>query len=244
MSDVKLAENMAAARREHLVPGKEIHLRGLRGSSFCEVGLITSADPGRAVANIWNTAGVFDPTPEQADALDVNAIATENGAACAWLSPVRHWMSDRLDVREAGRDKVFGEITGTWTGFTSAAALMEAGDEDSYVPGYMYRHGSVTFGRGRQVYVLDAPDGEVFVMQSAARPDDTAADERELAHLSRYLDLPAGWGFRAETLDEDMEVSSNPENLAHILHDDLRNVYLGSDAGRAFTMLAPMDSLR
>jgi hypothetical protein len=243
MSDVRLEEEMTAARREHLVPGREIHLQGMAGCRFCEVGLITRIDPDTAVANVWNTTGVSDPAPELAGALDGDAIASENGAAGAWLSPIRHWMPDRLDVREAGSDKTFGQITGTWTGVTSDTALMETGDQGAYLPGYIYRNGSVTFDRGRQVYVLDAPDGEVFVMQSAALAADTADGEPGFAHLGRRLDLPAGWGFRAEILAQDLAVSSNPDNLAHVLQDDLRNVYLGSDAGRAFTLLAPQDSL-
>lgn len=47
--------------------------------------------------------------------------------------------------------------------------------------------------------------------------------------------LAADWGFRTELLDEDLKVSSNPEVLTHVLHDNLHNVYQGSDAGRAFS---------
>ena len=32
-----------------------------------------------------------------------------------------------------------------------------------------------------------------------------------------------------------MEVTSNPDNLAHVLQDNLHNIYQGSDAGRAFS---------
>jgi hypothetical protein len=52
---------------------------------------------------------------------------------------------------------------------------------------------------------------------------------------SPALDLPAGWGFRAEMLDQDLGVSSNPDNLVHVLRDNLHNVYQGSDAGRAYS---------
>jgi hypothetical protein len=243
MTKVTLEQIMTAARDEHLVPGREVHVQGMRGSRFCEVALLTGADQDNAVANIWNTTGVHDPTPEEADAIDGDTIARENGAVQAWLSPIRHWISDRLDVREAGEDRVFGGITGTWIGVAGAAALMHATVQDSYRAEYVYRNGSVTFDSGNQVYVLDAPDGEVFVMQSVAWHQDVPLGEHDLAHLSRRLRLPAGWGFRAEVLDQDLEVSSNPDNLAHVLQDDLHNVYLGSDVGRAFSLLAPPDSL-
>ena len=45
------------------------------------------------------------------------------------------------------------------------------------------------------------------------------------------------------TLDEDLEVSSNPDHHAHVLQDNLRNAYQGSNTGRAFTRFCQQDSL-
>lgn len=243
MTEASLEQNMTAARHEHLVPGREIHMEDMRGFRFCEVGLITGTCADNAIANIWNTTGACDPTTEQFDALDAGTIADENGALRAWLNPVRQWMFDRLDVREAGDDRTFGGITGTWMGVASAAILLQGTVQGSYIPGYAYRNNSFTFGRGSEVYLLDAPDGEVFVLQSITRHWDPTLSEDNLTHLYRRLDLPGGWGFRTEILDEDLEVSSNPDNLAHVLQDNLHNVYQGSDVGRAFSRLLPQDSL-
>lgn len=80
-------------------------------------------------------------------------------------------------------------------------------------------------------------------MQSSARHWDPTLSEDNLAHLGSRLDLPGGWGFRAEMLDRDLKVSSNPDNLAHVLQDNLHNVYQGSDAGRAFSLLCRKDAL-
>jgi hypothetical protein len=241
MTEASLEQNMTAARLEHLVPGREIHLQDMRGQRFCEVGLITGTSQDNAIANFWNTTGACDPTPEQFDALEPDTIARENGALRSWLSPVRHWMFDQLDVREAGDDRTFGDITGTWLGVAGAATLAQDAVGGSYDPGYVYHHNTFTFtyNKGSEVYLLDAPDGEVFVMQSFTRHRDPALSEDDLAHLYYRLDLPAGWGCRAETLDQDLEVSSNIDNLAHVLQDDLDNVYQGSDAGRSFSDLWP-----
>lgn len=244
MTEASLGQHLAAARREHLVPGREIHLRDARGSRFCEVGLITGTGQVNAIANIWNTAGACDPTPELFGALDADDIARENGVLRAWLNPVSSWMIDRLDVWEAGVDRTFGGITGTWIGVADAATMMPATVLDSYHPGYIYRNATFTFDRGSEVYLLDAPDGEVFVMLSFTRHWDPTLSEDKLAHLGGRLDLPGGWGFRAEMLDQDMEVStSKHDNLAHIVQDNLHNVYQGSDVARAFSQLLPQDSL-
>jgi hypothetical protein len=243
MTEVSLEQNIAAARDEHLVPGREIHMQDMRGFRFCEVGLITGTSQDNAIANIWNTTGACDPTREQFDALDADTIARDNGALGAWLNPVRQWMFDRLDVREAGDNRTFGGITGTWMGVVGAATLMQATAEGSYDPGYVYRNNTFTFAfsKGSEVYLLDAPDGEVFVMQSFTRHRDPTLSEDNLGHLYSRLDLPGGWGFRTETLGEDLEVSSSIDNLAHVMQDNLYNVYQGSDVGRAFSHLGPDD---
>ncbi len=52
MTQPSLEQNMAAARHEHLVPGREIHMQGMRGHRFCEVGLIAGTGQDNAIANI------------------------------------------------------------------------------------------------------------------------------------------------------------------------------------------------
>jgi hypothetical protein len=244
VTEASLEQNLTAARDQHLVPGREIHMQEMRGYRFCEIGLIAGTSQENAVANIWNTTGACDPTPEQFDTLDADTIAREHGALRAWLNPVSHWMCDQLDVRESGDDKQFGSITGTWMGVVSAETLTQAAGQGSYSPGYVYRNNTftVTFSRGSEVYLLDAPDGEIFMMESFTRHGDPTLTEDELAHLYNRLDLPGGWGFRAETLDQDVEVSSNLDHLAHVLQDDLYNIYLGSDVGRAFSQLWPANA--
>jgi len=243
MTDATLEQNLAEARQQHLVPGREIHMQDMRGYRFGEVALVTGSSPANAVANIWNTTGACDPTPDQFDALDAGAIALENGVLDAWLNPVRRSVFDQLDIAEAGDDKTFGDITGTWTEAVDATVLRETADLSRFDPGYSYSTSVLTYAGGSRVYVLDAPDGEVFVLQSFTTQVDPALSGDNLAHLGDRLDLPDGWGFRTETVGQDMAVRPNPENLAHLLTDNLNNLYVGSDAGRAFSELAPPDSL-
>jgi hypothetical protein len=243
MTEATLEHQVMAARAEHLVPGREIHTQDMRGYLFGEVGLITGLAQDTAIANIWNTTCACIPTPEQLDALDAEAVAREHGALRAWLNPVTHCMFDQLDVWEVGEDRTFGGITGTWMSVAPAADITKAAAQGSYDPRYVYRNSTFTFNRGREVYLLVAPDGEVFVMQSFRHVDPRVSDDN-LTHLAGRLDLPPGWGFRAEMLDQDLEVSSSKGNLAHVLHDNLDNVYQGSDVGRAFSPPFLADSLR
>jgi hypothetical protein len=52
IEEASLEQQMAAARHEHLVPGREIHVQDMRGYRFCEVGLITGDSEENAIANI------------------------------------------------------------------------------------------------------------------------------------------------------------------------------------------------
>ena len=244
MAEATLEQQVTAARRQHVIPGREIHMQDMRGYRFCEVGLITGSDEETAIANIWNTTCACDPTPDQLDALDADAIAREHGVLRAWLNPARHCIFDRLDVWEVGDDRTFGGISGTWTSVASAADVTKARVRGSYDSRYVYRKHTFTFSGGRQVYLLVAPDGEVFVMQAFTQHVDPILGERDLPHLADRLDLPADWGFRAEMLDQDLEVTSSKDDLAHVLHDSLGNVYQGSDVGRAFSPPFLADSLR
>jgi len=70
MTEGTLEEQLMAARREHVIPGREIHMHEMRGYRFCEVGLITGTSHDTAIAHIWNTTCACDPAPEQLDALD------------------------------------------------------------------------------------------------------------------------------------------------------------------------------
>jgi hypothetical protein len=44
MTEASLEHNLIAARDEHLVPGREIHMQDMRGYRFCKVGLITGTN--------------------------------------------------------------------------------------------------------------------------------------------------------------------------------------------------------
>jgi hypothetical protein len=233
-----------AARREHVIPGREIHMQDMRGYRFCEVGLIAGTGQDTAIANIWNTTCACDPTPEQLDALDADAVAREHGALRAWLNPARQCVFDRLDVWEVGDDQTFGGISGTWMSVASAADITKATVQGSYDSRYVYRNHTFIFNGGSEVYLLVAPDGEVFVLQSFSQHVDATLSEDDLPHLAGRLDLPEGWGFRAEILDQDLEVSSSTDNFAHVLYDNLDNAYQGSDVGRAFSPPFLADSFR
>jgi hypothetical protein len=181
MNDTITAEqNVEGSQMKHLIPDREIHLKDLKGSyRFAEVALFTGSSPENAVANFYNSTGIDDPIPSHFASLDQAKIAEENEAIGAFLNPPRYWMFDEFDIWEVGDDRDFGGIKMTWMGVVPVAALKKAITEGNYSAGYIHRDNAFTYSEGKEVYLLDAPDGETFVMQSYnAHTDDGLAAVR------------------------------------------------------------------
>lgn len=231
-------ENMAAAREKNLIKGKQIHLTNVRPYRFCEVALITGTSHSNAIAEFYNSTGVDDPTPERFAAIDSAKIVKENDVRASFLNPVRYWMMDEFWVNEAGVDKTFGDIKMTWMGVVPVNELEKGVSKGHYVPGYIYRNTQYKFNKGSEIYILDAPDGEVFVMQSFTNYVQKTVDVNHISELGPLLSLPQGWKFRAVVLDQDLIVNQEKTNyLAHVFQDDLKNAYQGSDGGKAFSFI-------
>lgn len=239
LSCASLEENIAKTQKEYYTPGKEIHLTNMNGEyRFCEVGLITGTTKKNAVINIWNSTGSYDPTPEQFATLDPEKMAKEFNAKKIWLNPVRRWTFDEFWVYETGVEKEFNGIKMVWMGVLGAEDVMASTVKGSYFPSYIYRNSKFKFYKGREVYLLDAPDGEVFVMQSYCDHWDKRITKENLPNLGSILKLPEGWRFRVKVIDRDLEISqTRTDNYAHVLQDNLHNTYQGSDGGKAFNYI-------
>jgi hypothetical protein len=234
-----LDENMAASKKAHLVPGKQLHVPA-EGDRlvFCEVALINGTSKANAIADFYNSTGTDICTPEKFAALNKEQIVKETGARDAFLNPSRRWTFDQLDVYEDGIERIFGGIKMTWMGVVPVEELEKGVTKGHYVPGYIYRDNQYTFKKGREIYLLDAPDGEVFVMQSFTNFKQKEVSFANARSLGSKLTLPPGWKFRSVVLDRDLIVNQKRTNgLAHVFQDDMLNAYQGSDGGKAFSFV-------
>ena len=235
----KLEDNMAASKKANLVPGKQLHVED-QGDSlvFCEVALITGTSKANAIADFYNSTGTDICTPEKFAALDKAQILKETGAREVFLNPSRRWMFDVLDVFEDGVERTFGGIKMTWMGVVPVEELEKGVTKGHYVPGYIFRNNQYTFKKGREIYLLDAPDGEVFVMQSFTNYKQQKVTLANARDLGSVLTLPPGWKFRSVVLDRDLIVNQKRTNgMAHVFQDDMLNAYQGSDGGKAFSFV-------
>ena len=93
---------------------------------------------------------------------------------------------------------------------------------DYYTTIFVNRSITMAWDAGWEVYQLIDPLGAVYTMQSFSLAIDYNLTFSDLAELGSRLELPAGWSFRAVTLEEKL---SHTAQLAPVLVDDLTNAY-------------------
>lgn len=192
-----------------------------------EIFLLTKTDGGYD-ALVYNTTGCGPCPDEEFTAIDVERLAAEFGCDLVWKNPRRFWMMDTLTLDLVGEPETLGGV-----GFNLVAKMrMPAAFDPSmdqsafaYQPTQIHRDTTYEFLSGRPVYLLRSPEGITWVMQTFTNFIDPALSEDALPELADRLSLPDGWQFRAVTLDQDLVITTT--GLAHIVPDDLANMYQG-----------------
>lgn len=201
-----------------------------RGYAQGEIFLM-QGEAGHLEALVFNTTGLNQCPPELFDAIDVDTLARETGSDAVWKNPRRFWMMDRLTIALVGEPREFQGLTFNFVAkmqmpanFTPAAGQAAL----AYRPGQIRRVSKYEFLAGSPVFLLRSPEGVTYVMQTYT--DHKAADltQAGLLKLGERLGLAAGWEFTARTLDRDLVLDT--KGLAHIVADDLENMYQGCTA--------------
>jgi hypothetical protein len=77
--------------------------------------------------------------------------------------------------------------------------------------------------KGKLVFILDDPDGVLWVMQAFGQLVDKTLTYDGLKDLGSKLKPPAGWKFRVAVLDKDLTIST-PQGYNWIVQDELQNI--------------------
>ena len=204
------------------------YVENARGYAQGEIFLLNKQDD-HLDALVYNTTGLNQCPPELFDAIDVDALATETVSDTVWKNTRRWWMMDHLTIALVGEPR---EFQGLW--FNCVAKMQmpanftpEAGGQAAlrYRPSQIARVTKYEFLAGNTVQLLRSPEGITWVMQTYTNhkaPDLTIDD---LPQLGERLQLADGWQFKSRTLDRDLVLDT--KGLAHIVADDLENMYQG-----------------
>ena len=197
---------------------------GVEGRRYCEV-LLVHLGPSGLYADVYNTYPLNDCPPGRWAALDASSIAKENGALVAELNGPRYWLMNSIAKERSGSEVVrsFGGIAMIEEATVDIGTSIAAG-EAPYTPHTVNRQAAFTFGAGRQVYELVAPDGSTWVMQTWSQIKDPTLSAADLPGLASRLTLPDGWTYRVRTLTRPLVVATE-SHAAHVLQDDLEDSY-------------------
>jgi hypothetical protein len=200
--------------------GAAVTQRHMHDARYCELFELERLPPD-GIARIWNTIG-HSACPQAAwDAIDTTALAQQRGAALIVRNGPRHFLMD------SARAQVGGVQTLGGLAMTEVATLPLPTTDDlaqaPYVDRTVQRDNTWTWNRGRTVFELVAPGGDVYVMQSYAQIKDPDLTLAQLPALGGRLALPPGWSYRTRVLKRSLTLGA--DGRATILQDELQNTY-------------------
>jgi len=218
-----------------LIAGKQVYLIKLSDSAYCEIAVVFDTPP-HALAQLYNTTGTTGPEggcPASAfAAIDGGKLATALHAANVYLNPTppvarRYWVMDELQVYRVGETVDFMGVEATWVGAVPAEQVRNAVSAP-YAVVEAHLEWRFAYRKGSMAFFLHSPDHKTWVMQSYTTEVDAELNFEQLSELGGKLNLPPGWIFEAHHLSEGMAVDPrNAYGTAHLVRDDLHNVYIG-----------------
>lgn len=194
---------------------------GLSGQRYGEVLLVTPGEAGPQ-ATVYNSFPLNDCPAELWSALDPQALATEHKAATALLNGPRYWLMNAIEKAPQSPPvtKTFGGIEM----LQQATVLLSSMNPAPYTVSQVSRNTVFVFNAGEEVYELQDPKGQRWVMQTWSQVVDPNLSRADLPKLGERLNLPAGWSYHTRVLTSELRVDTTNRE-ARVLQDDLTNSY-------------------
>jgi len=196
--------------------------KDFRDYRYCEL-LFTFENGSDLTTEVYVTMGVNDCPTEEWLAINAEELRESFGAVGVKANGPRYWIVNKMQNGEGdiGYEKVgtFGDLQ------MKLAAQIEGPLEEaeSYAEHIIKRWTTFRFKKNNRIYKLINPEGEVYVMQSYTTLVDPNLTIDDLENLGQVLDLPDGWRFESEVLEEELELTSLGD--AVVIQDELENSY-------------------
>jgi hypothetical protein len=183
--------------------------------------------PGQP-SGIWNTIGMNNLPGYPDDSIpapiwnnwSADAVAKQYGATACFGNAPRHWTMDKLTVMVSNNVRNLDGLDTRWV-----ADIASAEGNLNYVPTNVSCNRTWFFAKDKPIFILDAPDGTPFVMQSYSLIVDPNLTLKDLLNIGPKLNLPAGWKYRTEVLKRDLTINGINGTEWHVTQDALQNKY-------------------
>jgi len=194
----------------------------MRTLRYCEILLLSPGAEG-IVATVFNSYPLGDCPSAQWSAIDTQQIAIDTGAVFVLANGPRYWLMDSAGRADDDVEtETFGGIPMNRYATVTITDVSSVGRP--YVAQKVDRRAVFTFAAGSRIYYLVDPDGRRFVMQSWSQQVDAELAEEDLVDLAPRIDLPEGWVYGWELLEDDLVVDTR-DRPAEVLQDPLLNSY-------------------
>ncbi|HKP89577.1 MAG TPA: hypothetical protein VJT75_06335 [Thermoleophilaceae bacterium] len=193
---------------------------GLHDARYCEV-IEVKGVPPNAHAIVWNTIGLNRCPAARWNALDATELAKEHGDTLVLLNGPRHFLMDSASGETGG----VRSFRGLRMRRLATIPLRTAADlvQTPYTDRTIRRANTWRWGRGRRVFELVAPGGDVYVMQSYSQIREPWLRLADLRSLGGQLTPPPGWRYRTRRLRDELLLAV--KHRATIVQDELQNTY-------------------
>ena len=167
-----------------------------------------------------------DSSPQaQVAALKMDEIAGKYGVLGASLNGPKLSIADWWEI-EVGKTRQFGGMELPHTAQLNLSGTANVNDVKPYEPTTIARKSAINWNKGRTVMVLDAPDGNVWIMKGFELGLDPKISYEAFmaAGPANFKKLPPGWKARVVTLAQD-NLETPEGGVAWIMSDEFFNVY-------------------
>jgi hypothetical protein len=212
---------------------KVTQLDGLRGMRYCEIFLI-GGNPitENLYGEVFNTSDLNNKAdrldtcpPAMWSKVDADALKKKYDVLGVFKKGPRGWTMDRIRLPVAPDIHTLSGLDTRWFMKVELPKGIRPGSgSTAYKTINAVRNSSMTFEKGKPVFILEDPSGTPWVMQAYSMIVDPKLTYDDLANLGSKLKPPAGWKYRVKMLDQDLTILA-VNGIAHITQDDLQNTY-------------------
>lgn len=204
----------------------------LRDYPYCEV-IPDTVSGDTLTEHIFNTLPFGPCNPQQfatiseEDIVDAYNLAYDADATAATVNGPRHWVLDTLTstggVTQSGDTLTVNGIKFGLVGEIETSVDTPPVGSVPFVVNTVQRNTIYLFKKGRLVFELTDPDGNVYVMQSYSQQVEPLRYE-ELPNINTTpAELEEGWSYASRRLDEDLTLTA--AGMTHIVNDTYANTY-------------------
>jgi hypothetical protein len=178
---------------------------------------------------VYNTTGVNDCPPRLWNALDLDKIKKQYGAPRVEKNGPHYWMMDEQTV-SFGEKVAFGGLEARWVATLNLAAAEKAVQgSEPYKVFRPKKTQKMVYFKGKPVYELVDPDGNVYVLQA----HEEQFPIESLPKLGEKLKkLPRGWQYRTRNLTEDLVLDLVPDKPIYAVGDEFHQYYTRIPKGK------------